>query len=250
MPDSFFMLCPIPLCMIPLCLIPVYCYATFQNQTFTLYLIPLCHFPLCHFPLFCYDWFRYDRFRYAQFPFFKLCLIPLCHITLCPSPLWQVPHPPIEPGCKLEGKTSKRIEGSRSSRFTEWLNAMLPYLERQWRYHRRPRSPPSLWRRTSPDAIPLWSPRTPVQSTRRWRPLPRWRLPDEENCILIWFVSDSDYLWSHSHREVVPKAGAVSEVAWILCYAVYVSVSESNAREAWMRTTEFTRGDSVSPWIP
>ena len=94
MPDSFSMLCQIPLCMIPLCLIPVYCYARFQIQISTLCLIPLCHFLLYHFPLFCYDWFRYDRFRYAQFPFFKLCLIPLCHITLCPSPLWQVPHPP------------------------------------------------------------------------------------------------------------------------------------------------------------
>ena len=91
MPDSFSMLCPIPLCMIPLCLIPVYCYARFQIQISTLCLIPLCHFLLYHFPLFCYDWFRYDRFRYAHFSFLKLYLIPLCHITLCPSPLWQVP---------------------------------------------------------------------------------------------------------------------------------------------------------------
>ena len=101
MPDSFSMLCQIPLCMIPLCLIPVYCYARFQIQISTLCLIPLCHFLLCHFPLFCYDWFRYDRFRYAQFPFFKLCLIPLCHITLCPSPLWQVPHPRVGYNCRL-----------------------------------------------------------------------------------------------------------------------------------------------------
>ena len=91
MPDSFSMLCQIPLCMIPLCLIPVYCYARFQIQISTLCLIPLCHFLLYHFPLFCYDWFRYDRFRYAHFSFLKLYLIPLCHITLCPSPLWQVP---------------------------------------------------------------------------------------------------------------------------------------------------------------
>ena len=94
MPDSFSMLCQIPLCMIPLCLIPVYCYARFQIQISTLCLIPLCHFLLYHFPLFCYDWFRYDRFRYAQFSFLKLYLIPLCHITLCPSPLWQVPRGP------------------------------------------------------------------------------------------------------------------------------------------------------------
>ena len=91
MPDSFSMLCQIPLCMIPLCLIPVYCYARFQIQISTLCLIPLCHFLLYHFPLFCYDWFCYDRFRYAHFSFLKLYLIPLCHITLCPSPLWQVP---------------------------------------------------------------------------------------------------------------------------------------------------------------
>ena len=91
MPDSFSMLCQIPLCMIPLCLIPVYCYARFQIQISTLCLILLCHFLLYHFPLFCYDWFRYDRFRYAHFSFLKLYPIPLCHITLCPSPLWQVP---------------------------------------------------------------------------------------------------------------------------------------------------------------
>ena len=126
MPDSFSMLCPIPLCMIPLCLIPVYCYARFQIQISTLCLIPLCHFLLYHFPLFCYDWFRYDRFRYAHFSFLKLYLIPLCHITLCPSPLWQVPRGPRQLS-RVGGPKLRRTLAQKVS-----FGMMLAYMASTW----------------------------------------------------------------------------------------------------------------------